>query len=1482
MAKVFVVDGVRYVLPDDATIEELEETLNEQANKPIETPAFEVNIDLARPEESDVSDMLKRPKPPPLPVRPELKIPEPRVVTPAERAAAQRQIDATLNKEIALGTFTKGLRATTEEGVIAETNRRIAERRQELERELGAKKVLPPTAGMLPILRPSRIKEIETGAPSLDPSRLMMSVPLFDEQGEPVLNEKGEQEYVTGLDPLRETEYDAAIAAREAKRKAGEFKRVYEDPNVPIQSVNIGSPVMTGLEQFESEEKLPKFVDVESFPATQRKLIGYQQREPTGLEEITEAFARTPVMTEAQILARKRAFDKGQADKAVIKNLLSTREGEGSGSVESILATGMRVLGAPEALATEAYFRGLGYEVDEQGQPVDKSDLGYKLHDAVTRALDVVGLQKPLGLFPATRRETYEQGLLDPEAMRRAAPAEADLARQVAEQIKSGRGFSDEFLNSPEIVEGLTEVFGEDAAPVAALGAGLVASFMFGGITDEAVKALGRLGKVVGKAKATSAATRATLIRKELDRAVPDKAPIPVKQDMFLPRTRDPVPDEIKNSGDIEKIVDYYKTNYYAPEELRRNPDLPDNLRKRLQMATVDDYVRVSDNVAVRADVAGEVKRKVEMDVKRFTDAEEQKAKAFRAGTSTQAPLPPDKKRVAITRIRDASALREAGLAAKKLNELSVLQVDIDDVDRLMRPLFASILRRNEIFAKNRANLYTRALKAEQAELTPQRVSAKQLEQRLNREGDKLLPTIKKELETLLSEKDPKGEPVHTLDSALDALRGMYVPHDRQYTFAKQVLDDSYGMEYVSEQIMKRRGDKYISEGVLQEGEVFPLSFEELLDLDIDPLYKSYVPQGRLQTIGSRRRGLMRNYIKAIIEHGLRAKLAKGLLDEYEFAYGIDKAPITLIDDETAIRYMGKTYNVLPIEQNLIEGAKEAVDALERVPLTRYKAEDTNAIQRTADAAARLYKAVKLNTMYGLIIPSVSQLTTKALRAPIIMLSTIGAEHSLRTLGVATKRLGVAGYQKILQVLKNPEAVALNGITTIDGVKYSPEDLEYLVDKYGVGTTQIDSERIGRLTDDILDAVESYESKQLSLKDRAKKLFTTPNKLGRAADTAAGFFVNPNLVQRLVGDAENALRRQVFFAALAAGKLPEEASTLARRSMLDVRAMNPVIRDQVAMYVAAAGTSYEFWTRATKELAKNPAKAAAIMNAQRVQANYYNPTRDQQDAYLKNIGVANVANKDLLLFDNPTVYPIEAALNTMQTIAPLTNANFMEVYRRLANRFSPEDTISGLSSFVKRDGATLDLSDAEQTIASLPEQDRLFYQALVLSTVLDPDVGNTIFSILNPKQIYPPPTAVDPSDQKSPFWSRPPEDGLPYFKVKLLNREDPLYAVFRPSKDSIKAIKAFQELQETIPFETVANFADKSSDLYLAYSLGKSTFDTGELVPAGMAGEMNSPGAILLTTFGTLAERPVAGERGEAAVLQRQLIEAAKTKPSQR
>lgn len=254
-------------------------------------------------------------------------------------------------------------------------------------------------------------------------------------------------------------------------------------------------------------------------------------RQPTAFEEVVEAGAKQQIMSESAAKeASKRIKDaQSEFDRRVAKGedvswyevagpyfsgILSTPDETGAGTVETELGAALRSgLGTISALAAEGYFRGLGYEVDQNGVPKDPDDFGLAVANLRKQAglPAVVGSLEGNVLFggitaaakkvspevggtieralmsipqlaiplPGVATQGTERGPTskDPEGRRRVSGIEVPSVledprgfleaetRRIARSIASGRTIGDELLDSPDARAWYANVYGdEDAA----------------------------------------------------------------------------------------------------------------------------------------------------------------------------------------------------------------------------------------------------------------------------------------------------------------------------------------------------------------------------------------------------------------------------------------------------------------------------------------------------------------------------------------------------------------------------------------------------------------------------------------------------------------------------------------------------------------------------------------------------------------------------------------------------------------------------------------------------------------------------------------------------------------------------------------------------------------------------------------------------------------------------------------------------------
>ncbi len=202
-------------------------------------------------------------------------------------------------------------------------------------------------------------------------------------------------------------------------------------------------------------------------------------RFPTAVEELREAYARQPRMTEAEAQARGAQLRADPAEAFPLQGVITERLG-GRGTYETELGASLRgPLGTLSATLGDLFFRGLGYEVakdaegntvlDEQGneKPKDINDFGYQ----VAQLRRAVGLPETVAAsiggagfvpvpLPGVATDPSILFEYDPKGVRAPSP-EPQTLRRLARHVASGRSIGDEFAQSPALRKAYADLYGD-------------------------------------------------------------------------------------------------------------------------------------------------------------------------------------------------------------------------------------------------------------------------------------------------------------------------------------------------------------------------------------------------------------------------------------------------------------------------------------------------------------------------------------------------------------------------------------------------------------------------------------------------------------------------------------------------------------------------------------------------------------------------------------------------------------------------------------------------------------------------------------------------------------------------------------------------------------------------------------------------------------------------------------------------------------
>jgi hypothetical protein len=166
--------------------------------------------------------------------------------------------------------------------------------------------------------------------------------------------------------------------------------RYVQEPLTPMEELNL-LDLQEALETVDNPLERQRIED--RIRDLQPRTVAYYRdpetggfRPATAREEFQEARSQQILATEQE--ARRQA-GRGEAPLGIL-----ARQQEGVGIVETPLQQTIRtVFNTIEATLGEAYVRGLGFEVDEEGNPLNPEDWAYQAREALRRYKDITGVE---------------------------------------------------------------------------------------------------------------------------------------------------------------------------------------------------------------------------------------------------------------------------------------------------------------------------------------------------------------------------------------------------------------------------------------------------------------------------------------------------------------------------------------------------------------------------------------------------------------------------------------------------------------------------------------------------------------------------------------------------------------------------------------------------------------------------------------------------------------------------------------------------------------------------------------------------------------------------------------------------------------------------------------------------------------------------------------------------------------------------------
>ncbi len=1208
-------------------------------------------------------------------------------------------------------------------------------------------------------------------------------------------------------------------------------------------------------------------------------------RPPTAFEELFETFAAQAVLTEAearaadrQLQERKDAirtrlaageqvpFEEAQlldpgmsaprTVMGVIDDAMKTETETGAVS-ESPLGATLRSLPAFfSAALREGYFEGLGYEVDEDGQPLDPTDFGYQVAKvreglglpAVATKVATIPLAAPVplpGVAVYARRQPDVVGT-DPEARRQRPDVDVPSvledpsgwfegeARRIARTISNDRGMGDDFVDAPEVRAVYADLYGD---PDAAFWGGSLFDLLIPagpGTSLRAIKkGLGLVGEAAGETK-TAQRVAETLIsnaevnnqtraQRSFSNAAADVAAIVVpgraSDGRVVRRVADNVVDITPGLNDTERAAmkAAVKPSSNTPAEVVRdmakaidrpvdNPDVQ-RLLTEVELRTPDDLVMVSEAVAVPRKIAPEVQRVMG---KAASDLQRAPTPAAQAEILRRYEMPAYAKRVEEAggldaleprvqntlreQVKTQAAYRATPEIARQVRKLDKVSEFNAYVDR-MAVLKPSLTRGlYGPLARRISAVY--GSKA----YTIKPASVVKTTRALRAAGASATREIRQALKT-------EARTSRSAEAALDKVFARELADESTDALYAKLLGDMYGGENVQSLLRALRVDDEALGGRLLTDTP---TVQTLRRIDEHAVANRYVkatgPGPEVE----------RAMLRAILEDGVRKRVARGG-QEFEAALmasatrradtpsnvgGFFRVPDRLDPAAGAPGSRIREYRVLAdpaTEGRLIEGVDELVRVLGNEPGLRrlgfgewVGAKTGRLLQNVRDAEYAM--------RYGYYLPNVPYVVGRAIALPIVSIATIGAENTMRALARAAGKAVPEGAS----LYPRSRRYGL-GVTDPDGVYYTPKVLDDLLELHGgLGRTAIEQARIDRLGRDIIDDV------QRAAGGRGAELLSAANPL------------RPDLVnfyQKTAEAIELSYRRSVFEAAIAHGILPSDAALLARRSLLPYGEVPGMLTDQIGAFFVDAGELYLLAKQFADLAIRNPEQITRIAKATRLRQKAIDPYGLEGDRTLKTLGIVPAGRDDELTIygpESPHLRPLEQTLDLLRAadfvaqrmIAVGNEAGKFEFTGALNTglegagetfRYGVSELMPGvLDAFEAAAGADMGAASAPGRDLQAFDDREAFWAALLAADYADPrrdsGVWATTFDLLDPKVVMPPKElAVDP--EKYPdLWAAQPPEGTPFLALGQTRDGIPMYQVFEPSERGLRNLQAIRAL----------------------------------------------------------------------------------------